>query len=72
MLLARNSSRGDPLPNNPTPKLPEDNYQNLEYFLKVVKMEKYGEVFLTSNIRTLAELRSTKVSYFGNQEGEVR
>lgn len=59
MRIARNASRGSAdLPPNPTPKLPEDGYDNLEYFLKVMRMEKYEEIFLVNNIRTLAELRS--------------
>jgi hypothetical protein len=40
-------------------KLPEDSFDNFEYFLKVIKMEKYGEIFEQQNIKTLEQLRSS-------------
>jgi hypothetical protein len=65
MLAARSSSRasGDQTSDQINTKLPEDGIGNIEYFLKVVKMEKYGELFQANNIKTLAELKSTMAIY---------
>lgn len=57
MNLVRSSSRGSSEANSGV-KLPEDNFDNLEYFLKVIKMEKYAEVFQADGIKTIAQLKS--------------
>lgn len=62
MSMVRSSSRGS---NEATSglKLPEDNFDNMGYFLKVIKMEKYGEILEANGIKTIAQLKSKKEKF---------